>query len=271
MVFDSRITQLKHHFGIMQPEDWQHVEPGWILRQPNIGPATLEHIRIYLAMRDLTLKNDQTPEYWKQHLSHVKIGQTMGLDDEEIVPDSDRGIICPFTILIDTAEQQPFTFQGLRSDSDHGNRPLIVPIETKALGRHPDSLGDYSISGCEGRIGVERKSLEDAQGTILGWDGRRDRFERELRNLEQCEAAVVVVESSFEELIQKAPARKRTVHQNAKALFRSVLAFQQDYRVPWLFAGNRRLAEQSTFRFLERFWRKGFEHQKRQEKALAEI
>jgi ERCC4 domain len=42
---------------------------------------------------------------------------------------------------------------------------------------------------------------------------------------------------------------------NPKTVFRTAISWQQRYQVPWVFAGNRRLAEVYTFRFLERFWK----------------
>lgn len=179
---------------------------------------------------------------------------------------SPQSIACPFSVIIDTAEQQPFTFDGLRCDARQHEAPLVVTTERQCLGRHPNQLGDYSLSGGVGWCHVERKSIEDLHGTLLGFaDGRRGRFEKELSNLAAIEAALVVVESSFEGMIQAAPSfGKKTAAQNAKTLMRSVLAFQQDYKVGWCFAGSRRMAEIATFRFLERFW------QKRQEKLKAE-
>lgn len=174
---------------------------------------------------------------------------------------------CPFTVLVDSAESQPFTFDGLRCDADKEGRPLYVPTRRCCLGRHPDSKGDYSIEGYSDRIGVERKSKEDCWGTVLGWEtdyqrernipGRRDRFKKELENLSKLDAAMVVVEASFEELLADMPewGTKPKKH-NAKIFLRSIVAFQQDYKVPWLFAGSRRLAEVSAFRFLERWWMK---------------
>lgn len=266
MVLDSKILRLKHHFGISKPEDWQQVEPAWILHQDGVGPATLEHVRMYLAARDLTLKNDQTPEYWKKNLSALKICHTMGLEDLE--PDCDRGTLCPFVVVVDTAEQEPFTFQGLKTDAADGSRPLIIPTERHELGRHPHGLGDYSLDTGRGRCNVERKSMDDAHGTILGFgDGRRKRFEQELANLAGIEAGLVVVECSFAELINRAPVwGKRTATQNAKALHRSIVAFQQDYRVAWAFCDSRRMAEVTTFRWLERWHRKQFEAAKADEK-----
>lgn len=180
---------------------------------------------------------------------------------------SNNPITCPFTILIDSAEQSPWTFQGLRSDADRDNRPLDVPTRWQCLGRFPQSNGDYSLDGYIGRVGIERKSMDDAHGTILGWDGRRERFEQELRNLQAMEAAAVIVECSFSDLLNHAPDRgKKTKAQNAKSIHRSVLAFTQDYRVPWLFCDGRRMAEVTAFRFLERFHRKQAEIQKAAER-----
>jgi hypothetical protein len=221
-----------------------------------------------LAAKNLTLLDDQTPEHWKQHLSAVKICDTLG-DPEE--PDSDTSIICPFTILIDSAEQQPFSFQGLRTDANQGNRPLIVPTTWKPLGRGDESLGDYSLDGYIGRIHVERKSMADCHSTILGWGGRRERFKVELENLSKIDAAMVIVECSLEQLLISAPAHKKSASENAKILHRSIISFAQDYRVPWFFADSRRLAEQTTFRFFERYWRKQRELEKQTEKELAEL
>ena len=259
MVLDSRIQACKDYFGICKPEDWRAVRPAWILGLPNVGPATLDHIRMYLAARGIALRDDRTPEYWKQHLSEARIGQTMG--NEQIDPEDgggqDRAVICPFTVLIDSAEQDPFGFQGLSTDADRGNRPLIVPTEWRSLGRHPDSRGDYSIDGFQERIGVERKSQSDAHGTFLGWkNDRRERFESELENLSQIDRGYVVIESSFGELIRAAPEwGKRTAQQNQKAIFRSVLSWQNKWpKVNWLFCDDRRLAEVTTFRVLEKYW-----------------
>ena len=265
MVLDSKIETVKHHFGILDPEDWQEIEPGWILGIHGIGRATLDHIRIYLAARGLTLKDDHTPNYWNQHFAETKIGGQLGT--------ADIAITAPFTVLIDSQEQQPFTFQGLWCDSPHAGRPLIVLTKWKPLG---ESMGDYAIQGFEGECHVERKSMDDAHGTFLGWGERRERFERELATLAGLPAAAIVVECTLGQLIQNVPDRgKKTKQENAKILHRQILAWQQDYRIPWYFCDGRRLAEVSTFRILERFWNHR-NHQKKHEvkqleEALAEL
>ncbi len=158
----------------------------------------------------------------------------------------------------------------------------MVETVRRCLGRYPISYGDYSLESADGRqsfvgwCNVERKSLEDCQSTILGFaDGHRERFEQELENLSRLitgdgGCAMVVVECSVEQLLRSAPSHgKKTASQNAKTLLRSILAYQQDYRVPWLFAGSRRLAEIATFRFLERFWR--HHHTNNNKKGLCHV
>ncbi len=271
-MFDKKIEELRHHFGITVLEDWKAIRPEWILAREGFGPVTLDHIRLYLAQHNLTLCNDKTPEYWKQHARAGRIVTTLSDPDDG----DDQRIINPFTVLIDTGEQQPFTFQGIKTDASQGNKQLIVPTEWKSLGRHPNSLGDYSVAGGEGRCHIERKSMEDAQGTILGWEGRRERFECELQNLADIACGVVIVECSRAQLIANAPgcdaenpAKRvgtKTVKANGKALHRSLIAYQQDYRVPWIFSDSRRMAEIDAFRWLERWWKKQRESEKEEQK-----
>ena len=100
--------------------------------------------------------------------------------------------------------------------------------------------------------------MEDCQSTILGFnDGHRARFESELTNLSKIESPLVLVECSLEDLLKNAPQYgKKTPQQNAKILFRSILAYQQDCKVPWLFCDGRGLAEQAAYWFLHRWWEK---------------
>lgn len=268
-MLNSKLQHLKDHFGISTVHDWQAVRPEWIVSLDGIGPKTLEYLRLMLAQHDVTLKDDKTPEFWRANRGAARIVEVLG---NELIDDNDsdqpaakdRGVICPFTVLIDSAEQAPFTFQTLRTDAADGNRPLIVPVQHTSLGRHPDSLGDYSLDspiGGQGRCHVERKSMADAHSTILGWarkgedTGRRERFERELELLSEMEAGLVVVECSFTQLIAAAPQYGvRTAAQNAKALHRSVLSWMRKYRVQWIFADDRRMAEKSTFQWLRQWY-----------------
>jgi hypothetical protein len=174
-------------------------------------------------------------------------------------PVSTTPIYAPFTILIDSAEQQPFTFTGLRGDSAKKYAPLIVRTEVTSLGRYPNSLGDYTIAGYEGRIHIERKSLSDAVSTFLGFgDGgqQRTRFTSELANLAAIECGAVVVEANFCQVWQAAPRTpNRTVEQNQASIRWQVRAWQQQFpRVQWLWCDGRREAEEEVWWWFSRWW-----------------
>lgn len=174
----------------------------------------------------------------------------------------------PFTIFIDTAEQLPFQFVGIYGDADTKYDLWEVQTARVCLGRHPNSLGDYSISDGIGRCHVERKSMADAHSTLLGYkDGHRERFESELWNLTRIESPLVVIECSFEEFVFYAPETPNTPQaENAKNLLGSFLALQMnpEYRVPWIFAGDRASAELIAFRWLKR-WHDKFRAARRKE------
>lgn len=174
-------------------------------------------------------------------------------------------IASPFTILIDSMEKHPFSFTGLLSDSDQDYREIAVSHRWQALGV---ANGDYSIDGHQPdasknadptapRISVERKSIEDCIGTILGFADRRPRFERELANLATLDSALVIVEGSIGAVLEAVEEYgRKSREENQKSLNRSFIAYMQDYRVPWLFCDSRRLAEVEAYRWLERFHRK---------------
>lgn len=261
MVLDAKIQQVKEHFGCTELEHWQEISPAWITQLEGIGPATLDQIRLMLAVRGLTLLNDRTPGYWKEKLGRVRAGSVLA--DDEVA------IVCPFTVIVDSAEQAPFAFEKIAAHKrdwtadvrwrikegliEENQVVLSIPTQRKALG---ESRGDYSIAGHEGRAHVERKSIEDAQGTILGHGERHERFTRELEFLASIECKAVVVEGSLGQVLATVTARgKRSVDENRRSLYGQVLAWQQDYAVPWIFCDSRRLAEVTAFRILERYWR----------------
>lgn len=200
----------------------------------------------------------------------------------------------PFTILIDSAESQPWSFQGLRADADKGDAPLVVPIRWENLGRHPNSLGDYSIEGLVGQVAIERKSAEDAVSTVLGWnsryeiehgrDGRRQRFMRELSNLAAIRAGIVVVEAPLQQILVRMPGCDgeeyfdqltgeinptrgvKPVVENRKIFFRSIVSWQERFKVNWMFCESRREAEVFAFRWLEKHWQHWLERLSKEER-----
>mgnify|MGYP000896174624 CR=1 FL=1 len=178
----------------------------------------------------------------------------------------------PFVILIDKAEKNPFQFRGItaRSFIDPDQRLYIPRTEPRYLGI---GMGDYSLDGCQQQVAVERKSLEDFQGTLLGWPRdvsersvacewdarrcvcRRARFKRELARLSRMLAAAVVVEAPLGECLDLAPCwGKRSSEENKKYLLATYLSWSNTFRTPWHFCADRSMAEVVTLRILEKFW-----------------
>lgn len=182
--------------------------------------------------------------------------------------DAGAGLVrCPFTILIDTAEKSPFTFDGIRARSfvDKDLRRYVVRTERRYLGI---GMGDYSIDGLEGRVAIERKSVQDFQGTLLGWPSdaetagsngrqidRRGRFKTELIKLSHMQFKAVVVEGTLEECLDTVKSwGTRTADENAKYLWSTYLSWSQRYRVPWYFCAGKQTAAVTAFRIMEKAW-----------------
>jgi ERCC4-type nuclease len=130
-------------------------------------------------------------------------------------------------IKIDTPEQFPYAFS--------------VPTEVGTL-----PVGDYSISGLEDCVAVERKSLDDLIGCLTGG---RVRFERELYRGRTLEYFALVIEANLEDI---ALGRYRSA-MLPQAAVQSVLAFSVRYHLPVFFAGRRDCAARVTQSLLEKY------------------
>ena len=97
--------------------------------------------------------------------------------------------VLPFTVIVDTAEQMPYSFHAIPPRAEHKAQRLVVPTKREHL-----ATGDYSIEGFENRVAVERKSLNDLYGTLAAGRGR---FGREFERLQDMEFAAVVVEADW--------------------------------------------------------------------------
>ena len=138
-------------------------------------------------------------------------------------------------IIIDSREQKPYDFGCI-------NPPPAV--EVAAL-----KAGDYSLKGFEGRIAIERKSLQDAFGTF--GTGRK-RFERELERMIGLQFAAVVIEADWDTIVRRPPLRSQL---HPKTVVASIAAWCQRYRIHFWTCPNREFAERWTYRLLERFWK----------------
>jgi DNA excision repair protein ERCC-4 len=148
-------------------------------------------------------------------------------------------------ILIDTREQMPFSFKGYEVDPE----PAALPV------------GDYSLPGFQDRVSIERKSLDDLVGCLMGKN--RERFERELARGRHYDLFAVVVEAPLSDLSQ---GRYRS-EMKAHAALQSIIAFQVRYRVSFVWAGNRAGAEYITHGLLAKYLREIEERYKRATKA----
>lgn len=164
----------------------------------------------------------------------------------------------PFTILIDSREQLPYSFR----DVDKRNR--IVMTRYQHL-----KTGDYSLLGFESEIMIERKSLKDLYSTIGQEICSKDsgRFERELQRLSSAEFACVMIEASEEEVEHPLDFNAEWYSRMApSSIIGKILSWHVQYpKVHWKFAGSRDRAEWVTFELL----RKYYEQQERQKKEAA--
>jgi len=134
-----------------------------------------------------------------------------------------------FIIVIDTREQRPYKFPG---------------VETVRQGL---PAGDYSILGCERKVAVERKTKEDAYGTI--GKGRK-RFVKELERLQGYEYRAIVIECTMRGFM--APPERSELH--PRAAIGSILAWGVKYKIPVFFADNRKFGAATTLKLLQKFW-----------------
>jgi ERCC4-type nuclease len=151
---------------------------------------------------------------------------------------------CPFKILVDTREQQPYAFSGILANAEDGGG--FVRVETVRFGL-PE--GDYGLEH-DPRIRIERKSKADLWSTVAQG---RDRFEAELARLqEHREWSAVVVEAEWSEVMDQ----PGFCQLNPRSLNRSILAWEQRFKsVHWIFRPGREVAEATVFWLLDR-WRR---------------
>lgn len=137
--------------------------------------------------------------------------------------------IASLTAIIDTREQLPL-------DLKWRNGQQLAAI------RGTLKTGDYSLTGFEEIISIERKSLGDLMGCI---SASRERFERELDRMLAFPVRAVVVEASWSDL--EAGDYRARVHPNAA--IGSVLSWISR-GIPFILAGNRIRASEYVARLL---------------------
>lgn len=158
--------------------------------------------------------------------------------------------VCPFTVLVDTREQAPWTFQG-----------IVIERRLWSITRIAATLatGDYTIAGCEDRLCVERKSAADLVGSVTAGNARFRREHERMADIVKFGGAAggfacVIVEGSLSAICDELDAdagRKVT----SESVLGAVASWPQRYRVPWFFAGDRRTAERLAFKVMLKWWK----------------
>jgi len=133
----------------------------------------------------------------------------------------------PATVIIDTREQEPYSFD-----------PRLATAVRRAL-----PAGDYSVDGLEACVAVERKTLDDFVSTVIH---SRARFREELRKLAGYRAACVVVEAGLIDVLQK--RYRGGAHPNA--VLGNALSLILDYGVPVFFCTTRQASCQFVQAYL---------------------
>jgi len=242
----SKISKRLHSlFKITEPQSWSRVSSADVLAVPGVGKKALNELRLYLAHRGLNLRGDNPPAYWIETLSGK------GGDAPELG-------VCPFTVVRDTNEGNPFEFDQITN----GDGLLIrVPIVVRPL--YLSGLADYTIDGFETEIQIERK----ADDLYSSMSERRDIFEGEIERLnDMCDFAAVICEIPRSTVIldnNRHGAR-------AKSIINTVSSWRVRFPgVHFIFADGRWDAEQECWRLLSGWWWR--RQRQRSEQVIQEI
>lgn len=116
-------------------------------------------------------------------------------------------------IIIYTREQKPYKFE--------------TPSKTATL-----RTGDYSLSGAEHLVAIERKTIDDLVSSLTTG---RERFERELFRGRALDYFALLIEASLSDLSNG----RYQSQMLPKAAIQSLLVFSVRYNLPIFFADNR--------------------------------
>ena len=146
--------------------------------------------------------------------------------------------------LIDTREQRPYTFTGpddlpypsLRTKLDEGDYSIAA--------RSPDASPDCVtfMASLQGKVAVERKTLDDFVGSI---SQGRARFMREVERLKDYQFKAIVVEASLHDILIGIYTSQMRVTSVLGTIARLYLL-----GVPVLLAGDRYGGQEMTKRLL---------------------
>ena len=121
-------------------------------------------------------------------------------------------------IIQDSRENTPWHFRGIE-----------VMIEKL-------DVGDYSLSGWEHAIAIERKSVMDLFGTL----GKgRDRFVRELERARKHEFFAIIIEGSFRDIRDKTFTNSERTQMRGDVVLKILVTLQFKYGIHVYFANDK--------------------------------
>jgi hypothetical protein len=152
--------------------------------------------------------------------------------------------VAPWIALVDNSEQAPWSFQGIYDRL--GPKGSFVPVMIRTR-RVELKTGDYTISGLEDRLTIERKSGADFIGSVTGGHVRFEReHERMAAMVNSGGFCCVVVEDSLDSILDSLPP----LSGKQSTILGTAASWPSKYNVPWYFAGSRLWAERFAYRFL---------------------
>lgn len=167
-----------------------------------------------------TRKGERTLIFWRT-------AKTMSAARPGLRVPAARGLDAPLAIAVDVGERYAWAFRGQRA----------------ALTRRALPVGDYGVLDAGGRLvaAVERKQPGEVASRAVGGT-----LALALAELATLPRALLVVEGRLSDVLKAADG-----HVDAGWLMSALAALQAEQpRVAWLFADNRKLAEDYAYRWL---------------------
>jgi len=137
-----------------------------------------------------------------------------------------------YTVIIDSREKKNYEFKNSVVDT--------IP------------LGDYSISGFEGEIAIERKSLSDLFGTL---GGGHNRFKNELMQAQDLDYFAIVIDGTLEQIQKKDFPKSYKSRMQGYVIIKQLFSISVRYKIPVFFAADRKEGKKIVKEILEAYLR----------------
>ena len=153
--------------------------------------------------------------------------------------------VCPFTIIQDSREQAPWTFQNIVIEK----KLWVIRRVVKTM-----KTGDYTIEGYEDRLCLERKSVSDLIQSVTREHDREARKQSRMRDIQDAGGfSRMIIEGSFSSACDELDAdESRGV--SSGHILGTWKSWEIKY-IPWLWAGDRRRAELIAFHLMLEWWK----------------